>query len=108
MQILPPKTCGFSFSKKKKMDKECSANEKFLYHGTPYNVADAICFQNFDFRVCGKNATLYGKGTYFSTSARYSHKYSEPDSKGYYYIFVAQVLVGRHAVVGDISNFVEI
>lgn len=99
--------CGVLFSKKKKMEKEYSANEKLLYHGTSYDAVDAICFQNFDFRVCGKNATSYGKGTYFSTSASYSHHYSQSDSKGYYYMFIAQVLVGRHSVVGYISNFVE-
>lgn len=81
---------------------------KISFNGTSYNVADAICFQNFDFPVSGKNATLYGKGTYFSTTARYSHKYSELDSKDNYYIFVAQVLVGRYAVVGDVSDFAEI
>ena len=89
------------------MEKKHSPNEKLLYHGTSYDVADAICFQNFDFRLWGKNATRFGKGTYFSISASYSHDYSRPDSKGYYYMFIAQVLVGRHAVVGDISNFVE-
>ena len=98
---------GFLFSKKKNMEKKRSPNEKLLYHGTSYDVTDAIRFQNFDFRLCGKNATSFGKGTYFSTSASYSHHYSQPDSKGYYYMFIAQVLVGRHSVVGYISNFVE-
>ena len=99
--------CGFLFSKKKKMEKKHLPNEKLLYHGTSYDVADAICFQNFDFRLYGKNATKFGKGTYFSTSASYSHHFSEPDSKGCYYMFIAQVLVGRYAVVGYVSNFVE-
>ena len=97
----------FLFSKKKKMERKYSANEKRLFHGTSYDVADAICFQNFDFRLCGKNATMYGKGSYFSTSARYSHNYSEPDSKGCYYMFIAQVLVGRHTAVNDYSDFIE-
>ena len=91
-----------SFSKKRKMDKKHSANEKRLYHGTSYDVADAICHQNFDSRLCGKNATLYGKGAYFSKSASYSHNYSTADSKGHYYMFVAQVLVGRYAAVRNI------
>ena len=91
-----------SFSKKRKMDKKHSANEKRLYHGTSYDVADAICHQNFDSRLCGKNATLYGKGAYFSKSASYSHNYSTADSKGHYYMFVAQVLVGRFTTVRNI------
>ena len=99
--------CGFLFSKKKKMEKKYSANEKFLYHGTSYDTADAICFQNFDFRLCGKNATSYGKGAYFSTSASYSHNYSKPDSENCYYMFIAQVLVGRYTVVGNCSDFAE-
>ena len=84
------------------MEKKHSANEKLLYHGTSYDVADAICHQNFDSRLCGKNATLYGKGAYFSKSASYSHSYSTADSKGHYYMFVAQVLVGRYAAVRNI------
>ena len=84
------------------MEKKHSANEKLLYHGTSYDVADAICHQNFDSRLCGKNATLYGKGAYFSKSASYSHNYSTADSKGHYYMFVAQVLVGRYTAVRNI------
>ena len=93
---------NFSFSKKKKMDNKYSANEKLLYHGTSFDVANAICHQNFDSRLCGKNATLYGKGAYFSKSASYSHNYSTADSKGHYYMFVAQVLVGRFTTVRNI------
>ena len=88
------------------MEKKNSSNEKLLYHGTSYDVADAICFQNFDFRLCGKNATMFGKGTYFSTTASYSHIFAKPDSKGYHYMFIAKVLVGRHAAVGHASSFV--
>ena len=84
------------------MEKKHSANEKLLYHGTSYDVADAICHQNFDSRLCGKNATLYGKGAYFSKSAHYSHNYSTADFKGHYYMFVAQVLVGRYTAVRNI------
>ena len=32
--------------------------------GTLHDVADAICFQNFDVRLSGKNTTIYGKGAY--------------------------------------------
>ena len=88
-----------SFSKKRKMDKKHSANEKLLYHGTTHDVAEAIRHQNFDSRLCGKNATFYGKGAYFSISASCSHIYSTADSTGHYYMFIAQVLTGRYTAV---------
>ena len=83
-----------------------SASDKILYHGISHDVADAIYFQNFDFRLSGKNATIYGKGAYFSASAGDSHNYSTPNSKGHYYMFVAQVLVGRYTAVRRILCFV--
>ena len=88
------------------MDQRDSANERLLYHGTSHDVVDDICFQNVDFRMSGKNGTMYGKGAYFSPSARYSHGYSKPDSKGHYYMFVVQVLVGRYTMVRGIFCFV--
>lgn len=36
--------------------------EKLLFHGTSKQYVDAICQQNFDWRVCGLNGTVYGKG----------------------------------------------
>ena len=95
-------TMAFSlFSKKRKMQMKNKAVEKFLFHGTSHDVVDAICFQNFDFRVCGKNETRYGKGAYFSKYASYSHVYSTADSKGHYYMFLAKVLVGKYVAVGN-------
>lgn len=72
------------------------AAEKILYHGTSHDVAEAICNQNFDFSLCNKHVTAYGKGVYFSKKASYSHQYSSPDSKGHCYMMMAQVLVGRY------------
>ncbi|XP_057290563.1 uncharacterized protein LOC130613241 [Hydractinia symbiolongicarpus] len=84
--------------KKKELTKKMSSvNEKTLYHGTECTVVDAICAQNFDWRLCGKNATMYGQGSYFSTSAKYSHNYTTPDMADVRYMFVAEVLVGRCA-----------
>lgn len=83
-----------------------SASQRLLYHGTSHDVAAAICFQNFDFRLSGKNVTIYGKGAYFSASAGYSHNYSTPNSKGHYYMFVAEVLIGRYTAVRAILCFV--
>ena len=56
-----------------------NANEKYLYHGTSPKVIDNICAQNFDFRMSGKNATMFGKGSYFASTALYSHKYTSKD-----------------------------
>ena len=36
--------------------------ERRLFHGTDKNVVNAICRENFDWRVCGKNATAFGQG----------------------------------------------
>ena len=55
-----------SYSKKKEMllDNEGfgAVNEQQLYHGTDSSVVDAICKKGFDWRVCGKNGTMYGQG----------------------------------------------
>lgn len=76
-----------------------NANEKYLYHGTSPETINNICAQNFDFRVSGKNATMFGKGSYFATTASYSHGYTSKDSSGYFSMFVAQVLVGKFTQV---------
>ena len=75
------------------------ANEKLLFHGTSPVSINHICAQNFDFRMNGKNATLFGKGSYFATTASYSHKYTSKDSDGNFSMFVAQVLAGKYTQV---------
>ena len=76
-----------------------NANEKYLYHGTSPKTIDNICAQNFDFRMSGKNATMFGKGSYFASTALYSHKYTSKDFNGNFSMFVAQVLVGKFTQV---------
>jgi len=39
-------------------------SEKFLFHGTSRNAVDAICANNFDWRVCGSHGTVYGQGPF--------------------------------------------
>jgi len=39
-------------------------NEKFLFHGTSKNAVDAICTNNFDWRLCGSHGTVYGQGSH--------------------------------------------
>ena len=90
----------YFFSKKTKMAKKMySHNEKELYHGTGYDTYEAICQQNFDFRLNGKNATMYGQGSYFAKNASYSNNYAVADPSGKRYMFIAQVLVGQYTEV---------
>nr|XP_058973419.1 protein mono-ADP-ribosyltransferase PARP11-like [Pocillopora verrucosa] len=74
-------------------------NEKFLFHGTTPDVVDAICTRNFDHRVCGKNGTRYGQGSYFAVDASYSNNYSNNYSKTEgdktRYMFLVKVLTGE-------------
>lgn len=37
-------------------------DERQLFHGTSASFVDAICQQNFDWRICGLHGTAYGKG----------------------------------------------
>ncbi|XP_044918990.1 protein mono-ADP-ribosyltransferase PARP12 isoform X2 [Mustela putorius furo] len=69
-------------------------DERQLFHGTSANFVDAICQQNFDWRVCGLHGTSYGKGSYFARDAAYSHHYSKSDTK-LHTMFLARVLVGE-------------
>ncbi|KAM7325620.1 hypothetical protein ACRRTK_015873 [Alexandromys fortis] len=68
-------------------------DERQLFHGTNTSFVDAICQQNFDWRVCGLHGTSYGKGSYFARDAAYSHHYSKSDSSSHT-MFLARVLVG--------------
>ncbi|XP_062839666.1 zinc finger CCCH-type antiviral protein 1 isoform X2 [Anolis carolinensis] len=71
-------------------------DERLLFHGTSSS-AKAICNDNFDWRICGTNGTVFGKGSYFARDARYSHNYCKHDEK-IKVMFVAQVLVGDFVV----------
>lgn len=79
----------------------------FLYHGTASDLVESICAQSFDPRLHGTHETLYGKGSYFAKNASYSHGYSLPDQDGYFYMFLAQVLVGHYVKVGFSSEINE-
>ncbi|XP_044288832.1 protein mono-ADP-ribosyltransferase TIPARP [Varanus komodoensis] len=73
-------------------------NERHLFHGTSEDVVDGICKHNFDPRVCGKHATMFGQGSYFARKASYSHNFSKRSPKGVHYMFLAKVLTGRYTV----------
>nr|XP_027807938.1 protein mono-ADP-ribosyltransferase PARP12 [Marmota flaviventris] len=68
-------------------------DERQLFHGTSTNFVDAICQQNFDWRVCGLHGTSFGKGSYFARDAAYSHHYSKSATQTHT-MFLARVLVG--------------
>ncbi|XP_072035091.1 uncharacterized protein [Amphiura filiformis] len=68
--------------------------EKQLWHGTKKESSEAICRQNFDFRISGSNVgTLYGQGSYFACKARYSDSYSTTENN-LRRMFLVRVLVG--------------
>ncbi|KAM9481049.1 protein mono-ADP-ribosyltransferase PARP12-like [Clarias gariepinus] len=69
-------------------------DERYLFHGTDKSLIEAICEQNFDWRICGVHGSLYGKGSYFARDARYADRFAKSKA-GYKMIFVALVLVGE-------------
>ena len=73
-----------------------TVNEKQLFHGTNPENVEGICKDNFDWRLYGKNATVYGAGSYFAVSASYSDNYAKRDIKGSKFMFVAKVLAGSY------------
>ena len=74
-------TSSFILKSRKKENlstfREASANEKQLFHGTYPNAIEAICKQNFDWRL--HNTTAYGKGSYFALNSSYSDSYARQD-----------------------------
>ncbi|XP_066956673.1 protein mono-ADP-ribosyltransferase PARP12-like isoform X3 [Macrobrachium rosenbergii] len=77
---------------------EAKVGVRQLFHGTGYSVVPSICSENFDWRLHGTNTgQKYGRGTYFSTSAKYSYCYCSADSNGDKHMFVARVAVGAIA-----------
>ena len=82
--------------------KQTFVNERQLFHGTNPEIVEAICKQNFDWRLHGKNATKYGQGSYFAVNSSYSNAYAKKDHNSSKFMFVAKVLVGSYAA-GDSS-----
>ncbi|XP_062581166.1 protein mono-ADP-ribosyltransferase PARP12-like [Saccostrea cucullata] len=74
--------------------KTYNVDERSLFHGTDsIDTCYGICTNNFDFRLSGKNATVYGKGSYFAISAKYSHNYTKGNTR---FMFRAKVLIGSY------------
>uniref|UniRef100_A0A4W3HZ60 Poly [ADP-ribose] polymerase n=1 Tax=Callorhinchus milii TaxID=7868 RepID=A0A4W3HZ60_CALMI len=85
--------------KKKAVDRKYPnvVNERTLFHGTTCEIAEQVKKLGFNRSFCGRNATLYGKGTYFAKNAQYScnDTYSRPSDQGNKYMFQAQVITGK-------------
>ncbi|XP_078689237.1 protein mono-ADP-ribosyltransferase PARP12-like [Branchiostoma floridae x Branchiostoma belcheri] len=86
--------------KKAQMKKQSGGTdpeERQLFHGTRPEAVDAICLQNFDWRLSGTSTgAAYGQGSYFSTSSKYSNDYAQQATPGRKTMFVAKVLVGAY------------
>ena len=53
-------------------------NEKRLFHGTSPDSVEAICKENFDWRLSGTaTGTKYGQGSYFAVKASHSQNYAK-------------------------------
>ncbi|XP_049989289.1 protein mono-ADP-ribosyltransferase PARP14-like [Alexandromys fortis] len=73
-------------------------NEKQLFHGTEASSIPHLNSNGFNRSYAGKNATCYGKGTYFAVNASYSaaDTYSRPDANGKKYMYYVRVLTGNY------------
>ncbi|KAM4676575.1 protein mono-ADP-ribosyltransferase PARP12-like [Discoglossus pictus] len=80
----------------KKQNGGKEVEERQLFHGTNDKLIEAICQQNFDWRICGAHGTSYGKGSYFARDSSYSHNYSRLTGSPTQIMFVARVLVGDY------------
>ncbi|XP_077970150.1 protein mono-ADP-ribosyltransferase PARP14-like [Styela clava] len=68
--------------------------EEQLFNGTIYD--DQIISNGFDRSHAGKNATMYGRGVYFATTANYSHGYAAPNQSGNRRMFLVDVITGDY------------
>uniref|UniRef100_A0A8C9UY58 Poly [ADP-ribose] polymerase n=1 Tax=Scleropages formosus TaxID=113540 RepID=A0A8C9UY58_SCLFO len=75
-----------------------SNNERRLFHGTSVDTIQKINAHGFNRSFHGKNADVYGNGTYFAVDAKYSAQgtYSSMDDKGQKYMYLARVIVGNY------------
>ncbi|KAF0041398.1 hypothetical protein F2P81_007296 [Scophthalmus maximus] len=80
-------------------------NEHYLFHGTDASLIEAICEQNFDWRMCGVHGVSYGRGSYFARDASYSDRYARIKTTLNKVMFVALVLVGEHC--RGVSSYVR-
>lgn len=89
-------------TKKSNMDAKNSQiiNEKLLFHGTDVDSVPFVNGNGFNRSYAGKNATSFGKGTYFAVNSSYSASdtYSKPDVNGKKYMYYVRVLTGTYTL----------
>ncbi|XP_036907370.1 protein mono-ADP-ribosyltransferase PARP14 [Sturnira hondurensis] len=87
-------------TQKKNMDEKNGhvKNEKLLFHGTDADSLPHVNKNGFNRSYAGKNATAFGKGTYFAVHASYSahNSYSKPDANGKKHMYYVRVLTGLY------------
>uniref|UniRef100_A0A3Q4G613 Poly [ADP-ribose] polymerase n=1 Tax=Neolamprologus brichardi TaxID=32507 RepID=A0A3Q4G613_NEOBR len=72
-------------------------NELLLFHGTTDTSIHLINKQGFNRSYAGKNAAMYGNGSYFAADPCYSAgNYATPDTSGHKRMYQARVLVGDY------------
>ncbi|XP_040214275.1 protein mono-ADP-ribosyltransferase PARP15-like [Rana temporaria] len=86
--------------KKQNIDSQngSTTNEKKLFHGTDFNSIQNVNHKGFNRSYAGKNAAVYGNGTYFAVNANYSaiETYSNPDGYKERHMYLARVLTGLY------------
>ncbi|KAJ7397620.1 hypothetical protein BTVI_133417 [Pitangus sulphuratus] len=75
------KTLSMKKAQLKKKRGVPTINEQMLFHGTSNEFVEAICIHNFDWRINGMHAAVYGKGTYFARDASYSSHFCKESMK---------------------------
>nr|XP_039249273.1 uncharacterized protein LOC120326978 isoform X1 [Styela clava] len=78
----------------KKMISSGRQVERKLFHGTDED--EKIMLHGFDRSFAGKNATVFGRGVYFATTAQYSDNYALPNQLGHRRVFLADVITGNY------------
>ena len=73
-----------------------TVDERKLFHGTTPDAVEDICKHNFDWRLHGRNTSVFGEGSYFARDASNSHTFAKEDASGFRHVFVAKVLVGSY------------
>ncbi|XP_068102379.1 protein mono-ADP-ribosyltransferase PARP14-like [Hyperolius riggenbachi] len=71
-------------------------NEKQLFHGSDFESIQQVNQNGFNRSYAGRNAAVFGNGTYFARDASYSANptYAKKDQKGQQHMYLARVLTG--------------
>ncbi len=75
-----------------------------MYHGTSGTPPEIIYKSEEGFDTTYSNQGMWGHANYFAKNASYSNSYAHPVSNGTKQMFVANVLIGRPAVMAADRN----